>query len=115
MKLKLLGVTLAAFAFSFLVPFASAQDATPDIQSGDLEVTSGDKAYKSYLAAPTSAGPHPAIVLVHSFRGLEEGYRTMVDQLAGRGYVTLALGWQTFEQAPSDAVVQQLIDDVWPC
>ena len=29
----------------------------------------------------------------------------MVDQLAARGFVTLAVGWQTFEQAPSDDVV----------
>jgi carboxymethylenebutenolidase len=42
---------------------------------------------------------------------LEQGYKTMVDQLAARGYVTLAVGWQTFEQAPSDDVVKQLIND----
>ncbi|MBA3874807.1 MAG: dienelactone hydrolase family protein [Anaerolineae bacterium] len=109
MKTKLVGLLFILFAVAGLVPFASAQDA--EIQSGDIDVTSGDKAYKSYLAAPTSTGTHPAIVLVHSFRGLEHGYRTMVDQLAARGYVTLAIGWQTFEQAPSDAVVQKLVED----
>src|ERR1051325_498470 len=109
MKIRFVGIALVLFVVAAFVPFASAQDA--EIQSGDMDVTSGDKAYKSYLAAPTSSGIHPAIVLIHSFRGLEQGYKTMVDQLAARGFVTLAVGWQTFEQAPSDDVVKQLIND----
>jgi len=72
---------------------------------------SGGKAYKSYLTAPSSGGPHPALVLVHSNRGLEEGYRTMSDKLAAEGFVVLALGWQTFEQSVDDATVKQLIED----
>lgn len=109
MKIKFLGSLFVFLALAALIPFATAQDA--EVQSGDIDVTSGDKAYKSYLAAPTGAGPHPAIVLIHSFRGLEEGYRTMTDQLAARGFVTLAVGWQTFEQSPSDDVVEQLVND----
>src|SRR5258706_12624202 len=109
MKIKFVGMALVLLAVAAFVPFASAQDT--EVQSGDIDITSGDKAYKSYLAAPTSTGTHAAIVLVHSFRGLEQGYRTMADQLAARGFVTLAVGWQTFEQAPSDDVVKQLIND----
>lgn len=81
------------------------------IESKDLEIVSDGQAYLSYLAAPTTDGPHAAIVLVHSFNGLEEGYRTMTDQLAAQGFVVLALGWQTFERSPSDATVEQLIAD----
>jgi len=109
MKIKFLGIAFVLLVVAAFVPFASAQDA--EVQSSDIDVTSGDKAYKSYLAAPTSAGPHPAIVLIHSFRGLEQGYKTMVDQLAARGFVTLAIGWQTFEQSPSDEVVKKLVED----
>lgn len=69
MKTKLVGLLFIVLALAGLLPFASAQEA--DVQSGDIDVTSADKAYKSYLAAPTSTGPHPAIVLIHSFRGLE--------------------------------------------
>ena len=72
---------------------------------------SNGKAYASYRANPRTGGPYPAIVLIHSFRGLEEGYRTMVDQFAAQGFVVLAVGWQTFEQSPSDATVQQLVRD----
>lgn len=77
----------------------------------DVNVTSGGRAYKSYLAAPASATRKPAVILLHSFRGLEPGYRDLVDELAAAGFVTLALGWQTFEQEPSDATVKALVED----
>jgi carboxymethylenebutenolidase len=81
------------------------------VRGSDVNVTSGGRAYKSYLAAPASATPRPAVILLHSFRGLEQGYRDLVDQMAAAGYVTLALGWQTFEQEPSDATVKTLVED----
>jgi len=80
-------------------------------QGSDVEVMSGGQAYQSYLAAPDAEGPHPGIVLVHSFNGLEEGYRTMTDQFAAEGFVVLAVGWQTFERQPSDDTVSQLLQD----
>lgn len=101
----------------------SAQDSATSMSTGmstgmtstgmDVEVTSGGQAYQSYLAAPTEsdAGPYPGIVLIHSFNGLEHGYRTMTDRLAAEGFVVLAVGWQTFERSPSDATVQQLVLD----
>ncbi len=82
-----------------------------EIESGDVEVTSGGQAFASYLAAPAEGGPYPGIVLIHSFRGLEEGYRTMVDRFAARGFVVLAVGWQTFEESPADSTVDQLLRD----
>lgn len=95
---------------SFLMPIPTfAQE--PEIESGDVEILSGGRAYASYLAAPRGGGPYPGIVLVHSFRGLEQGYRTMADQFAAQGFVVLAVGWQTFEQSPTDATVQQLLED----
>ncbi len=109
MKIKFLGTLLVLLGIAALAPFASAQDTA--VQGDDIDVTSADKAYKSYLAAPTSGGPYPAVVLIHSFRGLEEGYRTMTDELAARGFVVLSVGWQTFEQSPADAVVKQLVED----
>lgn len=82
-----------------------------DVTSMDVEVESNGRAYASYLAAPSEGGPYPGIVLIHSFRGLEEGYRTMTDAFAARGFVVLAVGWQTFEESPSDATVEQLLRD----
>lgn len=81
------------------------------VASSDIPVQSNGQAYESYLAAPAEGGPYPGIVLIHSFRGLEEGYRVMTDQFAAQGFVVLAVGWQTFEQSPADTTMEQLLRD----
>jgi carboxymethylenebutenolidase len=108
MKFRVIGRFLVVLCIVSAPLMALAQ---AEIESSDVEVMSGGQAYLSYLAAPVDGGPYPAIILIHSFRGLEEGYRTMVDQLAGEGFVVLAVGWQTFEQNPSDDTVKQLVED----
>lgn len=110
MKLKLTGIVLLLFVLSLLPLAASAQEMM-SVETDDVIVTSGGQDYESYLAAPSAGGPYPGIILIHSFNGLEEGYRTMVDQLAAEGFVVLALGWQTFEQSPSDDAVSQMVQD----
>jgi carboxymethylenebutenolidase len=95
------------FQVLLITSWVFAQSAT----GSDVEVTSGGQAYASYLAAPTQAGTYPGVVLIHSFRGLEEGYRTMTDEFAAQGFVVLAVGWQTFEEQPSDDTVRQLLLD----
>lgn len=97
-------LTLSAFVFSSL----SLGQA---VKGSDITVTSGGKEYQSYLAAPASATPKPAVILIHSFNGMEQGYKDLVDEMAAAGYVTLALGWQTFEKEPSDATVKALVED----
>lgn len=109
MKLILYAGLLAVVLIFPLAAFA--QEETLAVESSEVEVMSGDQAYQSYLAAPTEGGPHPAIVLIHSFNGLEEGYRTMTDQLAAEGFVVLAVGWQTFGREVSDDVMEQLLLD----
>jgi carboxymethylenebutenolidase len=109
MKVRVIGSALLLVCAVVLPTLASAQDL--EVLSSDVEVMSGGQAYQSYVAAPTSGGPFPGIVLIHSFRGLEEGYRTMVDQLAAEGFVVLAIGWQTFEQSPADDAMSQILQD----
>lgn len=80
----------------------------------NIDVMSGGKVYQSYLSAPEGSdqtAKKPAVILIHSFNGLEQGYKDLTDELAAAGYVTLALGWQTFEKQPSDDVVKALIED----
>lgn len=103
---------LAVITGLFLsLPLAAQDDVSLTAAGSDVDVTSNSQAYQSYLAAPTEGGPYPGIVLIHSFNGLEQGYRDMVDAFAARGFVVLAIGWQTFERSPSDAVVSQLVTD----
>jgi carboxymethylenebutenolidase len=105
--MKLLRYVLVVQIFLTLTSWLLAQSAS----GSDVEVTSGGQAYASYLATPSEAGTYPGVVLIHSFRGLEEGYRTMTDGFAAQGFVVLAVGWQTFEEQPSDDTVRQLLLD----
>lgn len=43
-----------------------------------------------YLAVPEGAGPHPAVLLIHEWWGLNEGITILADALAQEGYVVLA-------------------------
>ena len=43
-----------------------------------------------YLATPDGPGPHPAILLIHEWRGLNEGITVLADALVEEGYMVLA-------------------------
>lgn len=43
-----------------------------------------------YLAVPEGEGPHPAVLLIHEWWGLNEGIVILADALAEEGYVVLA-------------------------
>ncbi len=81
------------------------------VEGKTVEITSGGLTYPAYIAAPAGEGKKPAVVLVHSFNGLEPGYRNLIDNFAGEGYVVIAPEWQTFNKTPADEVVGWLIRD----
>lgn len=81
------------------------------VEGTEVEIASVNMTYPAYLAAPSTEGQKPAIVLIHSFNGMEPGYIELTEDLASEGYVVIAPEWQTFEESPSDATVQQLIQD----
>lgn len=72
-------------------------------------ITAGDKEYPAYLAVPATSGKHPGLVLVHSFNGLEPGYKEMCDRIAADGFVVIAPAWQTLNQRAGDAEVGEVI------
>ncbi|MEM7032195.1 MAG: dienelactone hydrolase family protein, partial [Chloroflexota bacterium] len=45
---------------------------------------------QGYLATPDEPGPHPAVLLIHEWWGLNEGMIVLADALADEGYVVLA-------------------------
>ncbi|MDW7732809.1 MAG: dienelactone hydrolase family protein [Methanolobus sp.] len=83
----------------------------PQVEGTEVEIVSGNLTYPAYVAAPSTESQKPAVVLIHSFNGLEPGYIELTEDLASEGYVVIAPEWQTFEQSPNDAAVQQLIQD----
>lgn len=81
------------------------------VEGVEVEIVSGNMTYPAYVAAPVTEGSKPAVVLIHSFNGLEPGYMDLSDRLASAGYVVISPQWQTFEESPGDAVMEQLIRD----
>ena len=106
---QLMGLKIAAAAAVLLAALSFSGWAQNTGQM--INVTSGGKDYVSYLSAPQTPGIKPGIVLVHSFNGLEQGYKDLVDRFASQGFVVLAVGWQTFEKRPTDAVMAALLKD----
>ncbi len=74
-----------------------------------ITILAGRRSYPAYLAAPATAGQHPGIVLIHSFNGLEQGYKDMCDRIAADGFVVIAPAWQTFSQRAGDNEVEAVI------
>ncbi|WP_406669946.1 dienelactone hydrolase family protein [Methanolobus sp. ZRKC4] len=82
-----------------------------EVEKTEVTIVSGNMTYPAFLAAPSTEGEKPAVVLIHSFNGMEPGYIDLTERLASEGYVVISPEWQTFEESPSDAVVEQLVRD----
>lgn len=46
---------------------------------------------RAYLAKPKTPGPHPAMIMIHEFYGLNEDIVSKANKLANEGYVVLAV------------------------
>jgi carboxymethylenebutenolidase len=80
----------------------------------NIYVVSGGKSYPAYMEEPhlrKAGDQYPAIVLLHSFNGMEQGYYDIVELLADEGIASISPQWQTYTQTPTDAEVKQLIAD----
>ncbi len=90
-------------------PAGNGTGAPTSVAGSAASLTADGRTYPAYVAAPAAAGQHPAIVLLHSFNGLEPGYRTMCDEIAGDGFVVVAPEWQTYGQRAGDDEVESVI------
>jgi len=83
---------------------------TLPVPSGTMtQISANGTDYPAYLVSPPGGSRHPAIVLMHSFNGLEPGYREMADRMAGDGFVVIAPAWQTYTQRAGDPEVEAVI------
>jgi carboxymethylenebutenolidase len=62
---------------------------TVDFANTEYTDVSGQQLY-GYLALPEGSGPHPAVLLIHEWWGLNEGMTFLADALAEEGYVVFA-------------------------
>jgi carboxymethylenebutenolidase len=80
-----------------LVPVPGAQsplsqpEGAPGMTTGVVTFASDDTEINGYLARPTDSGPHPAILVCHENRGLNDHIRDVARRFAHEGYVALAV------------------------
>jgi carboxymethylenebutenolidase len=79
------------------------------VQGSMISIVADGKTYPAYFAVPAMPGRHPAIVLIHSFNGLEQGYKDMINRMADDGFVVIAPEWQTYGQQAGDPEVEAVI------
>lgn len=61
------------------------------VKTSTVNFPSGDGTVSGYLALPDSAGPHPAIVVIHEWWGLNDWVKEQAQKFAEQGYVALAV------------------------
>lgn len=80
------------FAFtcaSLLVISASGLAAS--VKAENITFKSGEETVTGYLAVPESKGPHPALVVIHEWWGLNDWVKEQARKFAENGYVALAV------------------------
>ena len=73
-----------------LVAVTSTALAFP-VKTETVNFRSGDETVSAYLAVPDSAGPHPALVVIHEWWGLNDWVKEEAQKFAAQGYVALAV------------------------
>jgi carboxymethylenebutenolidase len=56
-----------------------------------VSYNSGTETVNGYLALPSGAGKHPAIIVIHEWWGLNDWVKQQAEKFAGQGYVALAV------------------------
>jgi carboxymethylenebutenolidase len=86
--LALLLLAVALFAGIIIVDSLAGHD-TAEFANVEYVDASGNQLL-GYLATPEGPGPHPAVLLIHEWWGLNEGMTVLADALAEEGYVVFA-------------------------
>lgn len=80
----LLGIAVVLFGVLWKVHFAA------DLKTEMISYKSGSETVSGYLALPSGAGPHPAIIVIHEWWGLNDWIKDQARNFASQGYVALA-------------------------
>ena len=89
--LGLLGLlTLIVILFAGIIIFdALFGNDTADFANVAYTNEDGETLY-GYMVRPEEPGPHPAVLLIHEWWGLNEGLTVLADALAEEGYIVFA-------------------------
>jgi carboxymethylenebutenolidase len=96
---------LAAWIFFAIAPTAFAGS----VKAQGVTLPNGSETIAGYLAAPESPGKHPALVVLHEDWGLTEWVKAQTRNLAGQGYVALAVDLYRGQVAYDPALAYELM------
>lgn len=68
---------------------SQVESAAANVAAENVKYPSGEMQVDAYLVKPKSAGPHPAVIVIHENRGLNEHIRDVARRLASEGFVAL--------------------------
>jgi len=91
------------------LPGKPAGPGQKNTKSETVNIQSRGQLFPAYLAYPLGSGKYPGIVMIHSFTGLEPGYKEIADNFASEEFVVIAPEWQTHDQRPPDEEVEGVI------
>ena len=85
------------------------------VKTETLRFPSGQDTVSAYLAMPGTPGRHPAIIVIHEWWGLNDWVKEQAQQLAGQGYLALAVdlyrGHSTADPAEAHELMRGLPQD----
>lgn len=85
----LLLLLVLVFAGAVLVDALFTGNTVTELTNVEYTGETGETLY-GYLAEPAGPGPHPAVLLIHEWWGLNEGITILADALATQGYIVFA-------------------------
>ena len=95
-QLKLAFVLACSFCFTiwaFGMERAAAQSrnqAGGNVRTEMVHYSSGGDSIDAFLAIPSGAGKHPAVIVIHDVQGLDENTQEIAHRFAEAGFVALA-------------------------
>jgi carboxymethylenebutenolidase len=81
-------ITLLAFLCFLIGPMSGF---AKSVRTENVTIKSGNENIECYLALPSTRGPHPALVVIHEWWGLNDWVREQTRKFAANGYVALAV------------------------
>lgn len=111
--LGLLGLSvLFLFQTSLTLPFMEVftqRDAALVLNEQTVQLDAGGKQLAAYLVTPKVPGRLPAVVLASGREGLSDALRTYAREMAGVGYVTLAVDYRGDGAADGSPLLREVL------
>jgi len=81
---------VVVLAASIGIDYAVGTNRILDVTNAEVPASSSGPAVRVYVAKPTQPGPHPIVVMIHEFYGLNSSIMGKADLLAREGYFVVA-------------------------